>query len=238
MRPRASILLNLVAAIEIPLLSILASNLFGIEPSAVALVLTFLWFLVLYPILAGLVVLIIPYSIGVFAVIYQAQLDFNLELVERLIVYGDRSIVNPAVLSAFVFTYCPLLILGFSLSSRLKIVDDLCRYRLWRFNSVRRVTGALMRLLVLIDAGSEYIYRLKLGLKSRYIELENTRQLIRNFSLWAPPLFARIILSELQRAEYLQSTGIALHKVQGKCSTGLWISEIFAIIILATTVSL
>ncbi len=238
MQRSASLLLNLVASIEVALVALLISEVASIEPSMVALVLACLWISIFHSVVIAVVALAIPYMIGVFVTIYQTTLDFDFSLVARLLFEGDRSIANSASLNVFAYSYSPIMIMGLSLNSRLGIIDDLCRYKMWNIQWVRTAVEALMRVLALVDAASEYLYKVQLGLRSRYLDLRSTGAKLRHLKLWAPPLFLRIILSEFQRFEYLQSTGIALRKVSKQCARGLILIELFALFILFATVVL
>nr|VFK30408.1 MAG: hypothetical protein BECKMB1821I_GA0114274_101538 [Candidatus Kentron sp. MB]VFK75205.1 MAG: hypothetical protein BECKMB1821H_GA0114242_101738 [Candidatus Kentron sp. MB] len=240
MKLNVSLLLNTTIAIEIPMIVELASGFSTLEESLIAFTLTFVW-LSLQKVNGAkyaAFVLLIPYSIGIFSTIYQSNLEFSYRLLLEVLLYGNRQLTNEKTLDIFSNFYCPISILGFTLSKRMGLIDDLIRYGLWQHGTVRRITDLILRVLTLIDLASELFFRITIGLEARYIDIGSWRKKLKKFKLWAPDLFRSMILSELARNDYLIATGIRIHKMRSNKEKGvLWI-EIAAIFLLVVTIIL
>lgn len=238
MRQQATLLLNVAAAIQVPLIAGIVSALTQVDESLTALLAAFLWLALFLPLQYPVVLLVLPYAIGIFAGIYQTNLSFNWELLSKVLMYGERSYTSAAALDVFVYFYCPLIIISHALGRRMRMINDLCRYGLWHIGIVRILFSGLLRVLVLVDAVSEFLHKIILGLLSRYLDLGPWVQKVIYFRLWAPGLLKKILITELHRYEYLRSTGISIRKIRCVCAKGLLWKEKAMMVLLSVMVSL
>lgn len=227
--------MNVSAAISIPLLSVLLNNFISYEISLIALFLTFIWlsFQRKNGVIYALFVLLIPYLLGLFAAIYQRNLDFSITLLFGVLANGNREYASAKALDAFFILYCPISILGFALGKRLELISDLARYGLWQYSFIRKSTDMVLRVLTLIDLASELFFRISVGLKARYIDIEAWQKKVLLMKLWAPGFLRSILLTGLARKDYLATTGIAIHKIRLIEERGMLWTEWIAVALLA-----
>lgn len=236
----ASLLTNVALAIEIPLFAQLAAKFTTLDVSLIAFLLTFFWLLPQKTNGAkyAIFVLLIPYSLGIFAAIYQRNLAFTFHLVLEVLILGNREYASANALGSFSTFYCPISIIGYALGKRMELINDLARYGLWRFEAVRLSTDALLRVLTLIDLAAELFYRITFGLKSRYIDISNWRGKMSKMNLWAPGFLRSILLAGLARNDYLMATGIGIYKIRRDSIEGILWKEIMAVSLLLLTLIL
>ena len=234
-----TLLSNLLIALNIPVIVCILQSFVQLDPSLTALCITFVWLAIQKPNGSkyAIFVLLIPYSIGIFAAIYQVNLSFNIELLSRVLLYGERGLASINSLDAFYKYYCPISIMGFALNKRMRIIDDLARYGLWDYSIVRKLTAGLIRVLVMIDMSNEIFIKITHGLKTRYIDITGWHSKMVRMNLWAPRFLQRILLTELAHHSYLKSTGISVHKIQRSCEMRfLWEEKVIALALVATTI--
>ena len=106
---QSTLLSNVLVAVSIPVIANLVQSFSRIDPSLTALCVTLVWLTLQTPNGGkyALFVLLVPYSIGVFAAIYQKNLFFSFSLLSQVLIEGKNELASINSLNAFYKYYCP-----------------------------------------------------------------------------------------------------------------------------------
>jgi hypothetical protein len=181
------------------------------------------------------VLMFLPLLIIVPTSIYLANFRLDAELLRRLLITKDYSVVTSRMHLFYAYYFVPFLIFAPAVRP-MSIISDLQRYNIWRFRFVSTPAMLLVEVILIRQLGDQLFSRIADGLAARYIVLNSFRSKMQYLPVWSRMLVRSLLATALQRKHYLDVTGIRLDCLLLSAPVGPSVTELIACSFLAAAV--